>query len=154
MFHKCCISDDIWWLYFIVSFSKNRFKHFWFCPIGLLSTNTTCHNHIWSNWCHETFLKVSYWTGCNKYYTSWPYLIELILCDLFEGPFETFFIANHWTSVNYYLRSVYDRGDFVWVFSKVSYRTVFKKFFIPARYLMDLISWDLFSKFQIFGSRM
>ena len=44
---------------FMWPFTRFRFKHFWFCPIGPLLINATYQYLIWSTWFHETFFERS-----------------------------------------------------------------------------------------------
>ena len=112
-------------------FSKVRFKKFWFFSIGSLLINTTWQNHFWWTWSYLTFYEgllwrlfiLLYWTVVNKYCISWPYLMDMILCDFFRKSIFKHLEVKYW---------------FYW--------TVFNKCFIPRPYLMNRILCDFFQK--------
>ena len=61
----------------------------------------------------------------------------------YEQLSHSFPVTHFWLSC-----SIFDGPDFMKVFSKVYFWTVFNKFFIPAAYLMNTISCDLSPKVQ------
>ena len=80
------------------------------------------------------FSKASCWCRFNKYCISWLYLMDLISYDFFRNLVLNFFYIHLLDVVKklVHLRSKFDRPDFMWLFSKVSYRTVFNKCFIQS----------------------
>lgn len=89
---------------------------------------------------------VSYWTGFNKYYVSWPYFLDLILSKIRRSALKTFWMSPIGScEIN---RSSKEHIWWTWfhmTFFKVSYWTVPNKYFIPATCLMNPISFIFFS---------
>ena len=94
------------------------------------------------------FSKVSYCSGFNKYHISRQYLMVLISCDFFWRSFLNILNCHLLEVVKQmvHLRSMFDIHDFMWLFSKVFFWTVFNKYYISWPYFMGPILWDFFSK--------